>query len=116
MSCGEEPALNAETARLRLNGEMTKPHNGMKNTHGTQQANGVKKTNGESPDLGLSARELEVMSLIAGGHTNGQIAAHLFLAEKTVKNHVRRIYSKLGVDSRPAAISHWLATRAPSHR
>src|SRR5215471_14075822 len=48
----------------------------------------------EQASLGLSARELEVMSLIAGGHTNGEIAAHLFLAEKTVKNHVRRIYSK----------------------
>ena len=71
--------------------------------------------NGEAIGLNghsrLSARELEVMSLIAGGHTNGEIAAHLFLAEKTVKNHVRRIYSKLGVDSRPAAIAHWLATR-----
>jgi len=61
--------------------------------------------------LGLSARELEVMSLIAGGHTNGEIAAHLFLAEKTVKNHVRHIYSKLGVDSRPAAIAHWQSTQ-----
>ncbi len=71
---------------------------------------------GEPPTMGLSARELEVMSLIAGGHTNGEIAAHLFLAEKTVKNHVRRIYSKLGVDSRPAAIAHWLATRpGPRH-
>jgi len=59
---------------------------------------------------GLSAREREVMSLIAGGHTNGEIAAHLFLAEKTVKNHVRSIYSKLGVDSRRAAIAHWLGT------
>ncbi|HJZ27105.1 MAG TPA: helix-turn-helix transcriptional regulator, partial [Streptosporangiaceae bacterium] len=39
----------------------------------------------------LSAREAEVMSLIADGQTNGQIAARLFLAEKTVKNHVRRI-------------------------
>jgi ATP/maltotriose-dependent transcriptional regulator MalT len=59
--------------------------------------------------LGLSTREVEVMGLIAGGHTNGEIAAHLFLAEKTVKNHVRRIYSKLGVPNRPAAIAHWLA-------
>lgn len=67
------------------------------------------------PDSGLSAREREVMSLIAGGHTNGEIAAHLFLAEKTVKNHVRSIYSKLGVRSRPAAIEHWLGTHAPSH-
>ncbi|HYB17504.1 MAG TPA: helix-turn-helix transcriptional regulator [Streptosporangiaceae bacterium] len=55
----------------------------------------------------LSAREAEVMSLIADGQTNGQIAARLFLAEKTVKNHVRRIYSKLGVGSRPAAIAYW---------
>lgn len=50
------------------------------------------------------------MSLIAGGHTNGEIAARLFLAEKTVKNHVRSIYSKLGVGSRRAAIAHWLGT------
>jgi DNA-binding NarL/FixJ family response regulator len=64
----------------------------------------------DQASMSLSARESEVMSLIAGGHTNGEIAAHLFLAEKTVKNHVRRIYSKLGVASRPAAIAHWLAT------
>ena len=67
----------------------------------------------EEASLGLSTREIEVMSLIAGGHTNGEIAAHLFLAEKTVKNHVRRIYSKLGVHTRPAAIAHWLESRAP---
>jgi DNA-binding CsgD family transcriptional regulator len=58
----------------------------------------------------LSAREMEVMSLIADGQTNGEIAARLFLAEKTVKNHVRRIYSKLGVGSRPAAIAYWRNT------
>ena len=62
----------------------------------------------DAPGLGLSAREAEVMSLIAGGRTNGEIAARLFLAEKTVKNHVNRIYSKLGVDSRDAAITQWL--------
>jgi len=55
------------------------------------------------------------MSLIADGQTNGQIAARLFLAEKTVKNHVRRIYSKLGVGSRPAAIAYWRAA-GPAHR
>ena len=65
----------------------------------------------EQTSLGLSAREIEVMSLIAGGHTNGEIAAHLFLAEKTVKNHVRRIYSKLGVQNRSAAIAHWVSAR-----
>jgi ATP/maltotriose-dependent transcriptional regulator MalT len=61
---------------------------------------------------GLSAREAQIMSLIAAGHSNGQIAERLVLAEKTVKNHVNRIYAKLGVGSRPAAISRW----APRNR
>jgi DNA-binding CsgD family transcriptional regulator len=84
---------------------------------GASGARGVPGGNAdEQSSTSLSAREREVMSLIAGGHTNGEIAAHLFLAEKTVKNHVRRIYSKLGVASRPAAIAHWLGTPpAPRH-
>ncbi|GIH77925.1 helix-turn-helix domain-containing protein [Planobispora longispora] len=57
---------------------------------------------------GLSRRETEVMELIANGHSNGEIARHLFLSEKTVKNHVNRIYAKLGVDSRMTAIDVWL--------
>jgi ATP/maltotriose-dependent transcriptional regulator MalT len=61
---------------------------------------------------GLSSREAQIMTLIAAGHSNGQIAERLVLAEKTVKNHVNRIYAKLGVGSRPAAISCW---RPPSH-
>src|SRR5271170_1109007 len=56
---------------------------------------------------GLSSREAQIMTLIAAGHSNGQIAERLVLAEKTVKNHVNRIYAKLGVGSRPAAISYW---------
>lgn len=59
---------------------------------------------------GLSAREAEVMDLIAQGHSNGEIARELFLSEKTVKNHVNRVYAKLGVDSRGAAIAQWLGT------
>ena len=57
--------------------------------------------------LGLSVREAEIMSLIADGHSNGEIAAQLVLAEKTVKNHVNRIYAKLGAESRAAAIVRW---------
>ena len=54
------------------------------------------------------------MSLIADGNTNGEIASSLFLAEKTVKNHVRSIYSKLGVVNRSAAIAQWIGTRTAS--
>jgi DNA-binding CsgD family transcriptional regulator len=85
----------------------------------TEPVNG--KRPGGNPDAAgagephpLSAREAEVMSLIADGQTNGEIAARLFLAEKTVKNHVRRIYSKLGVGSRPAAIAYWRAAHLPA--
>ena len=63
----------------------------------------------EARPLGLSSREAEIMSLIAEGHSNGKIAAQLVLAEKTVKNHVNRIYAKLGADSRAAAIVRWNA-------
>ncbi|MGK5554981.1 response regulator [Actinomadura kijaniata] len=60
--------------------------------------------------FGLSTRETEVMNLIVQGRSNGEIAERLFLAEKTVKNHVNRIYAKLGVTSRAAAIALWLGT------
>jgi DNA-binding NarL/FixJ family response regulator len=64
-----------------------------------------------SHPLGLSLREAEIMSLIAEGHSNGEIATRLVLAEKTVKNHVNRIYAKLGADSRAAAIDRWVDVR-----
>lgn len=57
--------------------------------------------------LGLSLREAEIMSLIADGRSNGEIATQLVLAEKTVKNHVNRIYAKMGTETRAAAIVRW---------
>jgi DNA-binding CsgD family transcriptional regulator len=65
--------------------------------------------------MGLSKREAEVMDLIATGHSNGEIAQRLFLSEKTVKNHVNRIYAKLGVHSRVTAIGRWLARSEPGN-
>ncbi len=62
---------------------------------------------GTSAALSLSSREAEIMTLIAEGHSNGEIATALTVAEKTVKNHVNRIYAKLGVASRRAAIAYW---------
>ncbi|MFG2478388.1 response regulator [Streptomyces fagopyri] len=62
------------------------------------------------PDFGLSSREAEVMDLIAAGMSNGQIAAACFISEKTVKNHINRIFAKLHSSSRSEAIAHWLGT------
>ena len=50
--------------------------------------------------LGLSAREIEVLSLVAAGRTNGQIAKELFISPKTASVHVTHILDKLGVSSR----------------
>jgi DNA-binding NarL/FixJ family response regulator len=52
---------------------------------------------------GLSARELEVLRLVASGKTNKVIAGELFLSEKTVDRHVSNIFGKLNVSSRAAA-------------
>lgn len=58
--------------------------------------------------FGLSEREGEVMELIAQGATNGEIALQLFISEKTVKNHVNRIFAKLQVSNRGSAVAVWL--------
>jgi DNA-binding CsgD family transcriptional regulator len=52
---------------------------------------------------GLSAREGEVLRLVASGRTNRQMAAELHLSEKTVARHVSNIFTKIGVRSRAAA-------------
>lgn len=63
--------------------------------------------NGGKPDImELSAREAEVLKLIAEGLANKQISARLHLSEKTVKNHVSRIFSKLNISARTQAAVH----------
>ncbi|MCY0941201.1 LuxR C-terminal-related transcriptional regulator [Streptomyces sp. H34-S5] len=58
----------------------------------------------------MTSREREVLSLVAEGHTNRQIAAELFIAPKTASVHVSNILAKLGVAGRgeAAALAHRL--------
>ncbi len=68
----------------------------------------------EDPRLAtLSEREREVLALIADGLTNRQIGARLSLAEKTVKNYVSSMLSKLGLQRRTQAVAVQFETRAP---
>jgi DNA-binding NarL/FixJ family response regulator len=52
---------------------------------------------------GLSEREVEVLRLAARGRATKQIAAELFKSPKTADNHIQRIYSKIGVNTRAGA-------------
>jgi DNA-binding NarL/FixJ family response regulator len=56
-------------------------------------------------DESISARELEVLSLVAAGRRNKEIASELSIAEDTVKMHVRNILSKLQVNDRTEAVT-----------
>jgi len=53
----------------------------------------------------LSAREVEVLSLVARGAANKEVARTLFISETTVKTHLSHIFTKLGVDDRTAAVT-----------
>ena len=64
------------------------------------------QNNGKPDIMDLSAREAEVLKLIAEGLANKQISARLHLSEKTVKNHVSRIFSKLNISARTQAAVH----------
>ncbi|GFM16530.1 putative GAF sensor protein [Mycobacterium sp. PO1] len=55
----------------------------------------------------LTRRELEVLQLMSTGATNADIAAQLFLAEGTIKTHVKRILRKLNVGNRGQAVAHY---------
>ena len=58
-----------------------------------------------SSDLGLTAREREILTLLTKGKRPGDIADHLFLSVKTVKNHLTSIYQKLGVETGAQAVA-----------
>ena len=58
-----------------------------------------------APQASMSARELQVLELVAAGCSNSDIAAELFVSDTTVKSHLAHIFTKLGVSSRTAAVS-----------
>ncbi|MBL1118586.1 response regulator transcription factor [Streptomyces sp. 110] len=70
----------------------------------------------ERPDAlpGLTQREREILALVGEGLTNRQIGQRLYLAEKTVKNHISRLLAKLGVERRIQAAV--IATQAQGRR
>ena len=56
----------------------------------------------------LTAREREVLTWVARGKTNAEIARLLWLAPSTVRKHLENVYAKLGVNTRTAAVARFL--------
>jgi DNA-binding CsgD family transcriptional regulator len=71
---------------------------------GAQDTRRVTQEANEADATGLSARELEVLKLVAEGLTDSQVAQRLYLSPRTVGHHLRSVYRKLGVSSRTAAL------------
>ncbi len=59
---------------------------------------------GRLEELGITARELEILGLIAEGLSNKEIGARLFVSENTVKTHASRLFDKLGAKRRTEAV------------
>jgi len=76
----------------------------------------LRNRDAEDELAGLTDQERKILSLIADGLTNRQIGAELFLAEKTVKNYVSNLLSKLGMSRRTEAAAYAARLAERKHR
>lgn len=76
------------------------------NVYHTFQGTPVRAPKAAPIDCGLTARELEILGLVAEGASNSRIARQLWVTEQTVKFHLSNVYRKLGVANRTEASHH----------
>lgn len=72
------------------------------------RAQGAAGPGGADPAPRLTAREVEILALVAEGHSNPSIAAHLYIGESTVKTHLLHVFEKLDVSDRTRAVTRAL--------
>lgn len=96
-------ALAEPAAADRLRAEATGGRLDRDAVHYVLEAKGHRPPTKPTRPAGLTRREVEVLLLIAQGQSNRQIASSLWIAEKTVRNHVEHIYAKIGVSNRIGA-------------
>jgi HD-GYP domain-containing protein (c-di-GMP phosphodiesterase class II) len=99
----DRPGLDTVGAARQLREEARAARLDADSVEAVLAAAGHRVSRRTSQSGGLTAREVEVLRLVAQGRSNRQIAAELYIAEKTARNHVERVYSKLGVNNRTQA-------------
>ncbi|KAB1147743.1 response regulator transcription factor [Streptomyces luteolifulvus] len=117
---GSKNAIAHELILPRIPSPPTSPENLSQMQLGMGQSSygwrGDRPTTPDRTPFHLSTREAEIMDHIATGLNNQQIAAACFISEKTVKNHINRIFAKLHSTSRAEAAAKWLGTAPSSPR
>ncbi|WP_206025118.1 response regulator [Micromonospora zingiberis] len=78
-----------------------------------QDAHRAENARATREGFGLTRREQEVMALLCAGHSNAKIARRLLLTEKTVKNHLANIFTKLQARNRTEAVVRWTGRQEP---
>ena len=96
-------ARSAEDAARELQGDVRAGRLDADAVHAVLRAAGHRAGRRRQGPAGLTAREVEVLGLLARGMSNKEIAARLVITPKTAGNHVEHIYTKLGLSSRAAA-------------
>jgi DNA-binding NarL/FixJ family response regulator len=99
LHAGMPPEQILRALSVALRGEVVLPRGLLRLWVGEQRRPG--------PGIGLSARQREVLGLVAEGLSNAEIAGRLFLSESTVKQHLRAAYKALGVKNRREAAALW---------
>lgn len=97
------PAMNAKEAAAAMRAAATAGHLDADAVDAVLAAAGHPERRRATAIAGLTARELEVLRLLARGLTNPAIAERLVVSRKTVEHHLEAVYAKLGVHSRSAA-------------
>ena len=107
------PAMSEDAAARRLGDRAADGALDPAAVEAVRQAAGHPSSRGGARPGGLTPRELEVLTLVARGASNREIARQLVISEKTARNHVERIYAKVGVSNRIGAsmyaLDHGLA-------
>lgn len=99
----QRPGLTAEDAAARLRQEVSAGRHSGEAADAVLVAAGHHRHHPASLPAGLTPREAEILRLLCSGMNPAEIAADLFLARKTVRNHVEHIYAKTGASNRVGA-------------